>query len=42
MKYLLNEPSRQEPVDLLPDGSVLLLVESAQALLQRLAFDLDV
>ena len=42
MEYLLDESGRQHLVDLLPDGPVLLLVESAQALLHRLGAGSDV
>jgi hypothetical protein len=35
MEYLLDESSHQKFVHLLPDGSALLLVESAQTLLHR-------
>ena len=42
MEYLLDESSRQQLVDLLPDGPTLLLVESAQALLHGLGAGSDV
>jgi hypothetical protein len=42
MKYLLDESSRQKFVHLLPDGSVLILVESAQTLLHRFGAGSDV
>jgi len=42
MEYLLDESGRQQLVDLLTDGPVLLLVESAQALLHGLGAGSDV
>ena len=42
MEYLLDEPGRQQLVDLLPDGLVLLLIELAQALLHGLRAGSDV
>jgi len=42
MEYLLDESGRQQLVDLLPDGPVLLFVESAQALLYGLGVGSDV
>jgi hypothetical protein len=42
MEYLLDESSRQKFVCLLPDGSTLLLVESAQTLLHRFGAGLDI
>jgi len=42
MEYLLDESSRQQLVDLLPDGPTLHLIESAQALLRGLGAGSDV
>jgi hypothetical protein len=42
MEYLLDESSRQKFVHFLPDGSALLLVESAQTLLHQFGAGLDV
>jgi len=41
MEYLLDEPGRQQLLDLLPDGLVLLLIESVHALLHGLVFGSD-
>jgi len=42
MEYLLDESGSQQLVDLLPDGSALLLIESEQALLHGLGAGSDV
>ena len=42
MEYLLDESSRQQLVDLLPDGPALLLIESAHALLHGFGGGSDV
>jgi hypothetical protein len=42
MKNLLNEFSRRELLDLLTDGTVLLLVEAVQPLLHQFGAGLDV
>jgi len=42
MEYHLDESGRQQLVDLLPDGSALLLIESAQMLLHGLGAGSDV
>jgi hypothetical protein len=41
MKYLLDEPSLQQLVDLFPDCPTLLLVKAAQSLLHRFGISLD-
>jgi hypothetical protein len=42
MEYLLDEPGRQQLLDLLPDSPMLLLIESAHALLHGLGAGSDV
>jgi len=42
MEYILDEPGRQQLVDLLPNGPTLLLIEMAQALLHGLGVGSDV
>ena len=42
MEYLLHESSHQQLLDFLPDGPMLLLIESVQALLHELGAGSDV
>jgi len=42
MEYLIDESGRQQLVDLLPNGPMLLLIESVQALLHGLGAGSDV